>query len=87
MRDFHRRGFVLSGLGLLVSAAQAWHSWNRSFPSAPEVQKNSLSCVIRGSGRPGAADTSPPSHGPALGIGRAVIRIGELRYHLSAGTI
>jgi beta-lactamase class A len=24
VRDFHRRGFVLSGLGLLVSAAQAW---------------------------------------------------------------
>jgi hypothetical protein len=46
------RQYRHTGAGGWISAVQSPHSCRRSFPSAPEVQKNSLSIVINGSGRP-----------------------------------
>src|SRR6185437_10891849 len=75
------------GAGGWISDSQLLHTCRRSFPSAPEIQKNSFSSVIRGSGRPDA-DTSPPAVGrPWMQFGRPAIRIGELRYHSQAGAI
>src|SRR6516162_5363415 len=57
------RQYRHTGAGGWIRDWQALHSCSRRVPSAPEVQKNSFSAVIRGSGRPGAADTSPPGVG------------------------
>ena len=52
------RQYRHTGAGGWMSAEQAWHRWNRSRPSAPEVQKNVFSGVSSGRGRPACSVTS-----------------------------
>ena len=46
------RQYRHTGAGGWIRESQFLHSCSRSVPSAPEVQKNSFSCVISGRGRP-----------------------------------
>src|SRR5215831_14420715 len=47
-----------TGCGGWISAWQEPHSWKRSRPSAPDVQKNAVSGVSEGRGRPGATSVN-----------------------------
>src|SRR5690349_25057294 len=57
------RQYRHTGCGGWIRAEQSSHRWKRSRPSAPAFQKNSLSGVTSGSGRPGG-----PSAKLSLGL-------------------